>query len=259
MGVPSIETHVESVESDNASSYIDMQPTELASMIKKETSWYFDPENLKPGAPGWKLEREIHLLLEACERRFPQATRLRLLRDSAIQPPIWGSERLRGVCPENQSELASAESSSFRACALRAMIDPPPIIGIDGEPVAESFALDPEAYEEASSEEKARLLCDVHRRFMIWHAISALSPGFHWQFPSRVTEDWLHMLALNGKFPEAMCCVPLPEWYAENFILEEDDTHDRIQYYLWLRKVTDNFFCKEKSKEGHRRKGANES
>jgi hypothetical protein len=166
---------------------------------------------------------------------------------------------LRKHCQENQSELACAETSFFRACALGAMVDPPPIVDSDGEEINEPFALDPEGYEEASPETKARLLCDVQRRFMIWHATTTLSPGFQWQFFSRMTMDWLHMVAVNGKFPEVMCGVNLPEWYAEHLDMQEDDTHEMIEYYLWQSKLTDIVLGKDTEKTRSRQEGGNQT
>lgn len=101
--IETIETHESSADSSKRSGTI-------AIALLKHSSWYFYPDNLRTWAGDWKLERQIGLFVQDCERAFPQATRLEFISDPALKIP--GNERLLEVGRRDPVALASAESSA---------------------------------------------------------------------------------------------------------------------------------------------------
>jgi hypothetical protein len=215
LGIEDIGTH--SIEMHASSADSEVRSSEISSGLKAETSWYFDADNLKPGAPGWKLEREISLLMDAYEKAFPQDTRLKLINDPASG--ILGSEGPRKAGRKDPLALAAAESCAWKACVLSVLVDPPPFHDLaSGQVVERTFALDPREYMNASPDDKARLLQSMYPQFMVCHATAGLHrPAFSFQCFSLMVQHWLHMIYLNGELPEIMSGGSVRDCFIEDF------------------------------------------
>lgn len=182
-----------------------VESSKTATTIVSETSWYFDPENLRPGAEGWKLEREIAFQLKACEGAFPQSARLRFINDPT--PKIPGCERLRKVSEENSSRLADAESGAFVASVIRAIVE-----SVFQPPRPNRNII----YEKVSLENKKLLIRNVQREMVILNGTVAESPGHGEAFQINVVRNWLHMVAFNGKLADRTS-QGVSDWFKEDF------------------------------------------
>lgn len=208
---------IESIVSQESSMDSAKQSLQTADALDAEACWYFDPNNLKPGAPGWKLEGELRMLLITYEGFFPQIERLKLINDPSSEIP--GSERLREVGRESPLTLAVAERCGWEACVLHALVNPPPIQSLTSAQVVQpTFALDPQHYSNASPEDKARLLQSMYPRFMVCHATAGLNmPALSYFHNLKLmVMHWLHMICFNGVLPEIMSGSSVPDCFFEN-------------------------------------------
>jgi hypothetical protein len=233
LDVPSIE-EIETTETEVST--CSEQSSKIASALTKDDSWYFHPDNLKTWAPGWKLERQIGLFIQDCERAFPQATRVAFINDPSLG---IANGRLQEVGRHDPLALVFAESCAFRACVVRVMFDPPPIPDSAGRALEPDFMPDPLDYRGANSEDKSRLLRDMLQRIMVYQVTIERSavPTFFCYYIGDVIKHWLNMLSLVSVFPDIVSGGSLPSWVKEDHrdidIDGSEEQYDRSQWQSW--------------------------
>lgn len=232
-------TQISSTDSEKRSS-------EIANTLQTEMSWYFAPENLKPGAPGWKLERQVRLFTDEFERVWSQKIRLEAIHDPGLMIP--GIERLREADRLDPLALRVAEACAFKACVLRVMLDPWPLINPSTNEIHQAdFMPDPLEYEGAAPEEKSRMLLELIQRWMVYQAKGELSiPRFLPFAWGAVNEHWLHMLALVCEFPNVVSSGSLPDWF------KEDSADINLELEYRMTQVKNSKLLCRRMREMHR-------
>jgi hypothetical protein len=198
----------------------------LGSDISQQVAWYFTDANLKPGAPGWKLERAIRDVMNMYNTMLPPKDRLRHVLAAKEDDQVFGGgQRFQASNRDSRKELKAVERLAFNVCVLQALtiriFNPIPElegtreIGYgegDDESMPDIISLD---YRTASLDDKLRATDDLLRRVGLTLEVWKIHPGAAGGFLVEVLENWSHMIAVNEQLPKAACGEQVSVWFGE--------------------------------------------